>query len=56
MKFGGGSTGADFDIKSVSLVGYDMPIHFTRDRDALHVRADGAIRTEYPVCLKVIID
>jgi alpha-L-fucosidase len=49
-----GKTGnGDFDILSVRLLGYDNPLRFSRDQEALFVQVEGRIDTGYPVGLAI---
>lgn len=47
----------DFDIRSISVLGYeDAPVTFERTSEALTIQVNGEIDTDYPVCLKIVID
>lgn len=43
-------------VEEVEVLGYDNPVTFTRDAEGLHIKVEGSIDTDYPVCLKVTID
>ena len=43
----------DFNIKEVSLVGFENKLSYERDEDALRVSVEGKLITDYPVCLKI---
>jgi alpha-L-fucosidase len=44
------------DILEISILGFDLPVAFTRDSKALHIKVQEEINTEYPVCIKIKID
>jgi alpha-L-fucosidase len=46
----------DFDIKGVSVLGYDIGAEFNRDTERLEIRLAEKIDTRYPICLKIAID
>ena len=47
----------DFDIRSISVLGYDdVPVTFERTAEALNIQLNGDIQTDYPICLKIVID
>jgi len=46
----------DFDIKSISILGYNTKVDFTRTTESLIICVEGKIETDYPVCFKVAID
>lgn len=41
-------------IRSIEVLGYDVPLTWERKEDALHVTAEG-IRTDKPVVFKVML-
>jgi len=45
-----------FDIKSITILGYDLPLDFQRDEAELSIMVKGTIKTDYPVCFKIEID
>jgi len=47
--------GGEFDIKDVSVLGYDVPVTFTRDEEAMRITVRGNIETRYPVCFKITV-
>ncbi|MCL2052111.1 MAG: alpha-L-fucosidase [Lachnospiraceae bacterium] len=48
-------SGGDLDIKEVTVLGYDVPLTFSRDDDAMNIQIGGAVKSDYPVCLKIKI-
>lgn len=50
-----GRTG-DFDIKSVSLLGSDQEVKFERDLETFTATLSKEITTDYPICLRIVID
>lgn len=46
----------DFDIKSVSVLGNNAEVTFERNTDSLAVYVNGRVESDYPVCLKIVID
>lgn len=43
-------------IKKVSVLGHENPLSFQHKKDALEVWVEGKIETNYPVCLKIMIE
>ena len=46
----------DFNIKSVSVLGHDAKVSFSRTLKGLTAKIEGVADTPYPVCLKMEID
>lgn len=46
----------DFDIRSISVLGHDTPVTFDRNKERLAVNVAGKFTSDYPVCLKIVID
>ena len=47
----------EFDILGISVLGHeDANVTFEKTLDALEIKVDKEIDTEYPVCLKIVID
>ena len=46
----------DMDIKSVSLLGCDLPVKWTRDQAGLHIEIDNLPAMKYPLGIKVETD
>jgi len=44
------------NIKNVQVLGYDIPVTFTRNEKELFVQVNGNIDTKFPVCLKIEMD
>lgn len=51
-----GSKKFDGVIKSVSVLGYDNPVSFRHEEESLEIQAEGTIKTDYPVCLKITME
>ncbi|MGB8451021.1 MAG: alpha-L-fucosidase [Anaerocolumna sp.] len=43
-------------INKIRILGYDVPVTFTRRKEVLSVKVQDNIATEYPVCIKILID
>jgi Alpha-L-fucosidase len=46
----------NFDIKSVSVMGNDTGVTFERNTERLAINVEEEIKSDYPVCLKIVID
>lgn len=44
------------DIKNIQVLGFDVPVKYTRDKEALFIKVESERNTEYPVCFKIRID
>ena len=53
---GPGTHDGAFDIKSVSVLGYNAKVDFTRSQEGMTLSVEGEIDTEYPVCFAMEID
>lgn len=51
-----GVSTSTFDVKAVSVVGYDTDVDYCRDAEGMHITVLETITTAYPVCIKIIID
>lgn len=57
LKTGSGDTGTgDFDILSISVLGYENKVTFNRTKTSLDITVDGTIDTTYPVAFEIKID
>ena len=43
-------------IESVKLLGFDNGLKYSRDANGLHIQVSGDLKSEYPVCFKILID
>ena len=43
----------DFGVESVSLLGSDAPVDYTRDEEGLHIRLAQVPATQFPLCFEI---
>ncbi len=51
-----GTGGGDFEISSVSILGFKDDISYTRDNEALTVKLSKPIDSDYPICIKIKVN
>ncbi len=44
------------DVKGIEVLGFDVTVDYTRDKEGMHLTLSSKIKTEYPVCFKIFID
>lgn len=44
------------NIKDIQVLGFDQSVTFNRNKESLNIQVQGEIKTDYPVCFKIIID
>lgn len=54
--FYNGTNNGDFEIRSITVLGYGDDITYTRTNEALEVKLNKPFETDYPICLKIEIN